>query len=328
MPKLMGIVGNSSEKWKEGLLQYFKIKQFLIKNCDIFGLIRCVNKYCISLNYTILIEPRMRTSCFITRYRPWSPGGLQITFCSHIQCSRRSPYTKSCERKKNALIVIKQKESFKSDIIARLKSYFISLLSPSRLLFGFAWQHESACGCVREFAEKGECCVTRPCNGGEGGQLLCLLDMLSLSGWRLVELLPDSISLGGDYFLGSSWTFPYVENETRRDLFFLHFSRPITFLGKFSSCDHFEWIVSVFFQVQYRTYSIKTCKEGLKERLWIFSLKIFRALTLRDARTERFDTFSLAISQKTLTFKKLGLRHDQNQIRARENFSSIDWRNV
>lgn len=142
--KLMGIVGNSSEKcqqWKEGLLQYFKIKQFLIKNCDIFGLIRCVNKYCISLNYTILIEPRMRTSCFITRYRPWSPGWLQITFCSHIQCSRRSPSTKSCERKKNALIVIKQKESFKSDIIARLKSYFISLLSPSRLLFGFAWQH-------------------------------------------------------------------------------------------------------------------------------------------------------------------------------------------
>lgn len=82
--------------------------------------------------------------------------------------------------------------------------------------------------------------MTRPCNGGEGGQLLCLLDMLSLSGRRLVELLPDSISLGGDYFLGSSWTFPYVENETRRDLFFLHFSQPITFLGKFSSCDHFE----------------------------------------------------------------------------------------
>ena len=157
---------------------------------------------------------------------------------------------------------------------------------------------------MREFAEKGECCVTRPCNGGEGGQLLCLLDMLSLSGWRLVELLPDSISLGGDYFLGSSWTFPYVENETRRDLFFLHFSRPITFLGKFSSWDHFEWIVSVFFQVQYRTYSIKTCKEGLKERLWIFSLKIFRALTLRDARTERFDTFSLAISQKNSHFQE------------------------
>ena len=50
----------------------------------------------------------------------------------------------------------------------------------------------------------------------------------------------------------------------------------------------------------------------------------FPSIDPRDARTERFDTFSLAISQKTLTFKKLGLRHDQNQIRARENFSSID----